>query len=466
VSRLVLLAIALLLGCSQPNQRGTRAEQMPDGNGSPPALAPRDASDVAVTPAPSAADAGAPADAPAAPDVVPADRSLPAEAAPLPPDAAPAAMPDAPPVDTAPPDATEPPPEERCQPPARSCSADQTATRRCDERGRWVFEQTCVDGTSCNAGECLCRPGLCEDSVVLRLATSIFGIAVGGDLLHYHKYNADAELSGLHRLNLRTGEAGTTVADARDNNLGHLAADSAGVLTWCRGQIEGGPPAAIMRGTAVLEAASCHELVVNDTHIYFTLDDGPGLFRRAIDRPGRQLVWDGSPMDFKLAGPYIYLSSFDDGEDAESISVHRVRVSGAAPGQPELVATATTFEDPSFYTIAVDEQHVFAIDADGLLWAPLTRGSTFSTFWRGAGPEVKGLTLTATHVYWSTETPGVSGCTAATVWRKPKALDAPAVPIATYPGACPSWELPLAGGFLYSVISSAVGGSQIVRLRP
>jgi hypothetical protein len=462
VSRLIVLATALLFSCSQPNQRGTRVEPRDDPDGS------------TVTPAPAAPDAATPADGPPAdpPDAAPVDVPAPVDApsvdapsvdaSPRPPDATVEA---AAPPDTAQPDAMDPP-EERCQPPGRSCSADQAATRRCDQNGRWVFEQTCTDGTRCSDGQCLCRPGMCEESVVLRLSSSIFFIAIGGDLLHYHKYNADAEISGLHRLNLRTSEAGTTVADATSNNLGDMAADSTGVLTWCRGRSTGGPPAAIMRDTQVLEATDCNQLLVNETHVYFTLDNQGGLFRRALDRPGRQMVWDRTPMDFQLAGPFIYVSDFDEGEDAESISVHRILVSGASPGRPERVATATTFDDPSFYTIAVDEEHVFAVDADGLQWAPLTVGSTFTDFWRGAGPEVKGLALTDSHVYWSTETPGITGCTAATVWRKPKVAGAPAVQVASYPGACPSWDLPLHGGHLYTVITSAIGGSQIVRLRP
>ena len=129
------------------------------------------------------------------------------------------------------------------------------------------------------------------------------------------------------------------------------------------------------------------------------------------------------------------------------------------------MALAPSPDDPSFYTIAVDEAHIYAVDLDGLLRAPLNLGSRFQDFWRGPGPEVKGLAVTPTHIYWSTETMGATDCSAATVYRKAKAVDAPAVVMASYPGSCPSWELLLHGDYLYTVITSVQGGAQIVRLR-
>ena len=145
--------------------------------------------------------------------------------------------------------------------------------------------------------------------------------------------------------------------------------------------------------------------------------------------------------------------------------MHRVSLTGAQPGRPERMAFAPSPDDPSFYKMAVDEEHIYAVDLDGLLRAPLTAGARFQDFWRGPGPEVKGLAVTPSHIYWSTETMGATDCAAATIYRKAKAPDAPAVVMVNYPGSCPSWELLLHGDYLYTVITSVQGGAQIVRLR-
>ena len=351
--------------------------------------------------------------------------------------------------------------EETCRAPARSCSADQTATRRCDERGRWVFERTCLDGTTCSAGECLCRPGTCEDSVVLRAPAKVVSIAVGGDLIYYVKSNAEVDLTGLHSLDLRTNASSAVVADAPGNGLGAMAADQAGVLSWCQQRAARGP--VLMRGTQLLEAVPCGRVAVTDTHVYYTRDDRKGIFRRAVTGSGSDTIWEGEPMTFTTAGAYVYVSYQDQG--AESVSIDRVSLAGPQPGRRERVAVATDPFDTSMHRIAVDETHVYGDDTDGLLRAPLEPESRFETFWRGPGPEVRGLAVGSTHVYWSTTTDALRGCVDATIWRKPKASDAPAVRIAIYPEACPSRDLLLWGGHLYTVITPDRGASQIVRLR-
>jgi hypothetical protein len=350
---------------------------------------------------------------------------------------------------------------EPCRAPARSCSADRTATRRCDERGRWQFERTCVDGTSCSAGECLCRPGACEDGVVLRAPANVFTIAVGGDLLYYLKSNAEVDLTGLHSLDLRTNAASTVVADAPGNGLGAMAADEAGVLSWCQRRATGRP--ALMRANQLLEVIPCNRLAVTDTHVYFERDDREGIFRRAVTRSGVETIWEGQPTTFIVAGDYLYVSHEDQGEG--SVSIDRVSLAGPQSGRPERVAMATDLFDGALYRIGVDETHVYADDNDDLLWAPLEPVSRLQTFWRGAGPQVRGLAVGSTHVYWSTTTDALRGCIGTTIWRKPKAVDAPAVPIATYPDACPSRDLLLRGDYLYTVITPDRGASQIVRLR-
>ena len=357
-------------------------------------------------------------------------------------------------------------PQEPCAGPARGCSTDETATLRC-EAGRWQFEQTCLDGKVCSAGDCVCRAGSCQESVLVRLAAHIPVIAVGGDFLYYQKDNFDTNTSGLHRLNLRTNEAVPLVADGPGHSFRTMMADAMGVLTWCRGMSASQVGPAIMRATQVFEAVPCGRVRVSDTHVYFTRDDQPGIFRRALDRPERETLWQSDLLGYRVAGPYLYFSRFDDSAGpAESISVYRVSVEGVQAGPAERMAVSTQFFDPSFYNLQVDQSHVYADDGDGLVRAPLTAPvvSSFQTFWRGAGPEMRGLALSPTHVYWSTATEGVRGCTAATVWRSAKADGSAAVAVATYPEACPSMELLLHREYLYVVMTSAMGGAQIVRL--
>jgi hypothetical protein len=421
---------------------------------------------------PATTDAGLPlADGPVDPDgaadpdaAAAADAAVPGPADPT--LARDAAAPEAPAVepDAAAPDRPAPEPEEPCQAPARGCSADRSATRTCGEQGRWVFEQTCLEGTICSAGDCVCRAGACQDSVLVRSAASIYYIAVGGETLHYRTASSGPDLSGLHRLNLRTGEASTVVADGPDSNVGPLAVDSQGIVTWCREEGAGPVQPGIMRGTELFEPGACGKVAVSDTHVYFTLQDPGGVFRRAVGRPGRERLWEGSPLTFTLAGRYLYLSAYAEGDDVDSIHVHRVSIEGAAPGPAELLATSGNASDSSFYAMAVDGAQVYGADGDGVVRAPLTPGSLFQTFWRGSGAEVKALALSPTHVYWVAETEGIRGCAAATVWRSPKAVGTEAEAVVSYPGGCAARDLLLHGEYLYTVITSELG-AQIVRLR-
>jgi hypothetical protein len=418
--------------------------------------------DGAATQPPTGNDAASPAsmsdtgaavpDAPADPDVpvVPTDASSEGDA------------PGVVPAD-GPPDRPDVIPAEPCQGPARGCSGDRTATLRCEEE-RWVFEQTCVDGTACSAGDCVCRAGSCQDSVPVRLAASIPYIAVGGDYLYYVKDNGDTNVAGLHRLNLRTNEPSAIVPDGPDQSFGIMVADATGLLTWCRGMGSGQAGPAIMRGTQVFEAVPCGRVAVSDTHVYFTRGDQAGIFRRALDQPGRQTLWQGDRLGWRVAGPFLFVARLDDGPD-ESLSVFRLSVAGMQVGQPERIAGLGQFFDPSFYSLQIDDDHVYADDGDGVVRAPLTPGGSFQTFWRGPGPEMRGLALSPTHVYWSTSIEATRGCAEATVWRQRKAAGAAAEAVASYPGACPGMDLLLAGDYLYTVITSSMGGAQIVRLR-
>jgi hypothetical protein len=459
----IVVATLLLLGCLQPNAAGSRGDAWTEPTD---ARGGTDRTDPPDTAGPSPADA-ATADSPS-PLV---DAQPPADAGPAP-DAGPEAPADLPRDTSA--DAArepEPAPSEPCEGPARGCSADQSSTRRC-EAGRWVFGQTCSEGI-CSAGDCVCRTGQCQDSVLLRSAASLSNLAIGGEQLHYVRDILDVSLTGLYRLDLRTSETTNTVPDSPSDQtiIISVVAGPTDLPTWCRG-VSRTRSAAIMRGTQVLEPVACDSLAGDDRHVYFTRPDRDGLFRRALAGPGRQTITEVPPLSFVLAGPHLYFAAVDDttGLDTTTTSVHRVRIDGAQPAAPQRAALAVTPQDFSFYKIAVDEQHVYAVDGDSLLWAPLppegSAPTTFHRFWNGSGPVVIGLAVGRAHVYWTTETGGVRGCTAATVWRKPKMVDAPAQAVATYPGGCPGYELLFHDGFLHTVITSPTGGAQIVRLRP
>jgi hypothetical protein len=355
--------------------------------------------------------------------------------------------------------------EEPCQGPVRGCSADQTATRVC-QSGRWVFERTCLDGTVCSVGECLCRTGSCEDTVVVRAAANIVRLAVGGNVLYYHKGYTEIDLNGVHQLDLRTNQASTLVSEGPGNNIGSMVADATGALTWCRGPSATQAPA-LMRGTQLLEPIPCSRLAVSDTHVYFTRADRPGIFRRPLGRAGVEMLSERDPLAFNVAGPYLYYSTDDQEAEppTESVSVRRVSIGAVQPGREQRVAVATMFFDAALSILAADQSHVYGDDGDGLFWAPLTSDSPLETFWRGPGPQVRGLALSDTHVYFSTDIDGFRGCLGATIWRKSKAAGPEATPMASYPAACVSRDLLLQGEYLYTVIRSAQGGAQVVRLR-
>jgi hypothetical protein len=402
-------------------------------------------------------DAAVVVDAPAAdapPDVAPAD-------APSAPDARVA---DVPPPPDARPDLALP--EEPCQGTGRGCSADQTATRRC-EQGRWVFEQTCLDGTVCSAGDCVCRAGSCQDSVLVREGADIVTIAAGGDRLYYYKSYRETDLTGLHQIDLRSGAATPLVPDGPGHSFGVMVVDATGTLFWC-GKWQGRQ--SLMRGTEVLEPIDCgSNLAVSATHVYFEGGDQSQLLRRALDRPGVQMVSDRSPTALIVAGPYVYFTDF---VGVDSMALDRILVSGAQPSKPERVALADMPAEQALYMISIDDTHAYADDLDGVLVAPLAPGSRFQTFWRGDGPELRALAASPTHVYWTTASEGVDGgCTGTTLWRKAKvatastAAAAPAQAIAIYPGACPSMDLAVVGDYVYLVIKPKGGGSQVLRLR-
>ena len=137
VSRqIVLAATALLLACEKPNKVGFRDGGLPEPSTSPDAAEPADLS-------PAQAPDTRPDLAPPPPDVAP-----PGDRAPEP-DGSP---PDAAGADLAGPDTAAAVPAEPCQAPALGCSADEGSTLRC-EAGRWVFDRTCTDGTSCSVGD-------------------------------------------------------------------------------------------------------------------------------------------------------------------------------------------------------------------------------------------------------------------------------------------------------------------------
>jgi hypothetical protein len=461
----LLVTAALLLGCVQPNAGGARGgvQTLPTDAG-----VGRDLTGPTDTGSPAESDA-ATAEAPQPrpdvsppPDVAaPPDAALPEAPANLPRDASSA---------DAPGDTEPEPPAEPCQGEVRGCTADQSSTRRC-QAGRWVFERTCSEGT-CSAGDCVCRPGQCQESVLVRSAGGLNNLAIAGDQLHYVRSILDVSLAGLFRLDLRTNETATTVPDgpASQNIFISVAPGPMGLPTWCRG-VSGTRSAAIMRGAQLLEAVACERLAGDGSHVYFTRQDRDGLFRRALASPGRQTITDVPPLSFEVVGPHLYFAAVDDttGLDTTTTSVHRVRVDGGQPGPPQRVGLAVTPQDFSFYEIAVDDRYVYAVDGDSLLWAALppeeSAPNTFHRFWNGAGPIVTAVAVGPHHAYWTTETGGVRGCTAATVWRKPKMVDAPAQAIATYPGSCPG-ELLFHDGYLHVVITSVTGGAQIVRLRP
>jgi hypothetical protein len=356
-----------------------------------------------------------------------------------------------------------PPQDEPCRPGARGCSPEHDSTRVCGEQGRWTFEATCPGGTSCSAGACLCPAGLCEDGVVLQASGLVDSMAAGGDLLHFQRSYSDVDLIGIHRIDLRTNAVTPVVPDGPGHSS-HvpLAADPMGTLYWCRSFVSGRSNPALMRGNQRLETIDCTVLQASATHLYLMTASSQQLHRRAFDRPGLQVVWSEPLVAFAVAGQHAYLASYQDERTSEAVLIRRVLL--ADPRRVETVAAEPEPREGGFNDMAADTAHVYFRDRDRLRRAPVSGGAV-ETFWQGPGLEVKAMVLSDTHVYWSTETPGVNSCTETTAWRQPKGREEDPIEMARYPASCSRADLLLLGDYLYLATSSVQAGSQIVRLR-
>jgi hypothetical protein len=171
-------------------------------------------------------------------------------------------------------------------------------------------------------------------------------------------------------------------------------------------------------------------------------------------------VWGRELQGYALDGEHLYVSGLD--EDSDRMIVQRVRLDD--PGQVQTVATQPQPRDGSFDTMVVDGTHLYAEDGERIVRAPIG-GGAMETFWRGNGSAVMALALGEAHLYWSTAIPAAAGCLETAVWRQPRRRDEPPTMLASFPGVCPSPDLPLVGEHLYLALFSVETSSQIVRLR-
>jgi hypothetical protein len=369
-----------------------------------------------------------------------------------------------------PPDAPDAAPVQECTPGVRAC-LDRQTPRVCGDQGHWMPSASCGAGSACSGGACVCQAGACEDGVLRDLPGSVFRVAVGAGFLHYEysqRVGAMADVA-IHSIDLRTG-TGTTGRIQRAPagyriNPG-LAVDAMGALHWCRRRSDdmGAAEGALMRGDQVLAPGACTWPRLTASHVYYTLDEEQGLFRRAL-RPDdgvgdRETVTMRSPASFAVTETHIYVGRRHDMSDRSVIE--RIPLGDLTRAEP--LAERVGIDSPIFDDMAVDATYVYASYDDEILRTPVAGGGTFQTFASGGGFEVAAIVLTDTHVYWATHAPAPSVCSGAAFWRRSKSRDDDPVLLARHEGACP-YGLALWEDRLYAAVTVRPQGSQILRLR-
>lgn len=221
-----------------------------------------------------------------------------------------------------------------------------------------------------------------------------------------------------------------------------------------------------MRGAEALAPGACNGLRVTAAHVIFSLDDGPGLFRRALPgQPGstRETLTTTDPLSFAVTDAHVYFSSFDSPSGLSRLQ--RVAIEDVSRVQPlgERVGLASRIFD----RMAADASHLYVSYLDQMLRVPVGGsggGEALQTFWSGEGSEIEAIVLGATHVYWATVIPSINGCTEAAFWRRSKLRDDEPVLLARREGVCPT-GLVLAGERVYAAVAGLPGPSRILRLR-
>jgi hypothetical protein len=361
----------------------------------------------------------------------------------------------------APPDTPVPP---ECTAGVRTCLDGQTM-RVCSDQGRWI-PGSCAAGSACSGGACVCQAGACEDGVLREGTGYVSRIAVGGSWLYYEYYVSDTD-HAIHSIDLRSGMPGPIQRPTAGwyVNTG-LAADGMGALHWCRRLSDENAPiaGALMRGDLVLAPGACTRLRLDASHIYYTLEEEQGLFRRALRAGGglgdRETVTTRYPASFAVTGAFIYLATPHDTLERKVID----RIARDDLKRVDRLAERAGWDSPVFDEMAVDASYVYVSYEDQILRTPITDGGTFETFANAAGPEVAAIVLADTHVYWATSTPSPNGCSEAGFWRRSKARDDEPVLLARRAGVCPN-GLELAGERLYAAVAGRPRPSQILRLR-
>jgi hypothetical protein len=420
-----VLAACTLLACVQPNAHGTG----PRLDGAADAPAPGDgAPDTWAIDAATAADRGGVA---------------------APPDAAP------PPPDTAGADQGPDLLPTECTPRENGCTADGRAIRVCDDQGRWTVGTTCGAQTACSAGLCLCTPESCDEGTIHEAPGLVEAIAGSGTTLFL---GLSGPRSSIRSFDVEAETAATVHMGGSDFTRYALDADAMGSLVWC--SEVGSAPASTGQlgfGATLLDTpAGCvHVRKIGDV-VYYRADD---LYRRSTGGSPPQTVSSAPMTRFEIAGEHLYLI----GAAGEEAVLKRF-----ALAEPAKVETLLRRPDGTFRRLAVDGAHAYVVADDRLLRVPLAGNAAPEDVWVDEGPEVWGLALSDSHVYWSTTTPDLTGgCLRAQVWRRPKA-GGTRVAVSTVQGRC-AGELFILAGRLYTAVFQPSllfsGPSEVLRLR-
>jgi hypothetical protein len=401
-TKLLICAAALVAGCVQPNTTPHRKDASGDG----PALpldGPTDVTEGGERPA--GPDSGAPDGA--APD-------------------------------------TFSPADAECTPQTTSCSADGRSVRTCDGQGRWTAPSSCAAQTECSGGVCLCSPGACDQGSIHQVAgiTLPGALAAGGGALFV---GVDGAPSSIRRFDLQSTKESVVHMGTTDFTLYALDADAVGNLIWCSDvHTTAYRTGELVNGAMPLDTGPCTHVRRRDDLVYYASD---ALYRRALAGDTRQMVTREPMSSFELAGDALYFV----GQVGQESYLKRLSLA-----DPTKVETVVSRSDAVLQRLVVDARHAYVTADSGILRAA-QGGGPAETFWQDPTDQVWGLAQTETHLYWSTTTPGSTGCASARVWRKPKAGGPEAV-LSTVTGHC-AGEVVVLGPYLYTVVGVTPPGS-------
>jgi hypothetical protein len=302
-------------------------------------------------------------------------------------------------------------------------------------------DPACGPGSTCSDGVCVCAPGSCNEGMFFTDPAGVGFMAASSNAL---LYPSNGEIK---KVDLASGQVSSLYGRKQGAlGVGAVAVDARDTVYWCRDtRGDGlGRPYDLMKNEQLVEAGFCGPglLRVTDTDVYFS--DGNNVYRRRLDRAGRETLVKGPSINsMAVGGNHLYYSALIPG------GFLRIRQVNLADGTQSTLLDAGELLS-QLLLIAIDERHVY-IAGDGVRRVPLAGGPVE----RLVAPDnraLEGIAPTKAHVYWSSEDP--NGCETR-LYRRPKSGD-PAELLATLPNRC-NTNFVLQGSHIYLQTSNETG---------